>query len=155
MPPDKNLPRRAGDVSLPSSSALLLTLALLLAGCGGGMPASVGGTVMLDGKPLTTGTVTFFSQASGITAYGQIQSNGRYTLQTGTDKGLPAGDYTVTVVATEPLSTVTDPKVAPAPPKLITPAKYNDPASSGLKFTVKTGSNGIDLSLISKESEAR
>ncbi len=147
MSAEKNISPEVGAFCPLSFSCSLVSFVLLLAGCGGGLPASVGGTVMLDGKPLTTGNVTFQSQESGITAYGQIQSSGRYTLQTGTDKGLPAGEYTVTVVATEPLPAVTDPKVAPAPPKLITPAKYNNPASSGLKFTVKTGSNDIDLSL--------
>ena len=155
MPLENSLPRPAADVRPTNSSAWFFALALVLAGCGGGHPATVGGTVMLDGKPLTTGNVTFFSPATGITAYGSIQPNGRYTLQTGSDHGLPVGEYTVTVVATEPVSTPTDPRESPVPPKLITPPKYNDPALSGLKFTIKTGSNGIDLSLNSKVPEAR
>jgi len=61
-------------------------------------------------------------------------------------KQLP-GDYVATVVATEEPVVPTDNRVAPPPPKLLTPERYGDRAMTPLKFTGQAGSNTIDIKL--------
>lgn len=110
--------------------------------------AEVSGAVTLDGQPLTLGIVTFHPQSSGPLATGQIQADGNYHLETGTDEGLAVGSYLVTVEATEvspPVNNQTE-----AIPKLLTPEKYRDKAKSGLTAEVKAGSNDVPLTLVSK-----
>lgn len=118
-------------------------LILVIAGCGRGHGGAVSGRVTLDGKPLDTGTVTFHPTGGGPTAYGGIHPNGTYRVKTGTQQGLPPGEYRVTVLAaTEP------PTDGPSVPgQMITPARYADPNQSGFQFTVARGSNQIDLEL--------
>jgi hypothetical protein len=50
---------------------------LLLAGCGGGAPAEVTGTVRFDNKPLTAGTVTLVG-ADGKERFSAIGPGGEY-----------------------------------------------------------------------------
>jgi hypothetical protein len=124
----------------------LAVLLVGLAGCGG--PARVSGNVTLDGKPLTKGAITFAPTGDGPVATGSINSSGRYTLQVGTQSAIPPGTYTVTIVAVEPVPPTPE---HPEPlPKLLTPAKYNNPATSGLAAEVKRGSNSFDYQLISE-----
>jgi len=136
-------------VTICIRAAGLAALALL-AGCGGG--GSVSGKVTLNDQPLTGGTVTFHPTGSGPSGIGTIGPDGRYEIAVGTDKSLPPGDYVVTVEATEAVSNA-EPAPSkggprpPAPPKRITPAKYADKAKTDLRFTVKPGSNSIDIPL--------
>ena len=106
-------------------------------GCGGA--SSVSGRVTLDGQPLTTGTITFKPQGDAPAAIGQISSNGSYRLSVGTSSSVAPGQYQVTIVATELVApTPTDPSPLP---KMLTPEKYNDPATSGFTAEVKPGKN--------------
>jgi hypothetical protein len=117
---------------------------LLLSGCSA-HESAVTGNVTLDGAPLTTGTVAFYpANGEGAAAYGSIQSDGTYRLDTGATGGLAAGDYVATVVAT------TKPQPGFEFGKLLTPERYNTLKTSDLKFTVKPGSSKIDLELHSK-----
>lgn len=116
---------------------------LLLAGCNA-RESAVTGKVTIDGAPLTTGTVVFYPTGEGAAAYGSIQPDGTYKLDTGASGGLVAGDYVVTVVAT------TKPQPGFEFGKVITPVRYNKVETSDLKFTVKSGSNRIDLAMHSK-----
>lgn len=133
--------------SLPSAWPLPILGLILLAGCGGGTKLSnVTGKVTYDGQPLTTGTVTFHPKSGeGSVGVGDIDSNGQYTLQTGTDPGVPPGEYIVTVVA------ATIPEVAfgepEAPPQSLIPTKYAATETSPLTRTVSEGNNTIDLVL--------
>lgn len=121
-----------------------------LSGCGGVYDASVDGVVTLDSNPVPRGTVTFKPTGSGPAAYGQIQSDGSYSLRTGREEGLPPGDYQVTVVANEPAPVQQTATGAPPPPgKPITPGWYKRPETSGLQFSVEPGSNDINLELTS------
>lgn len=129
---------------MPKRFLITLAAALLLAGCSD-KPSQVSGVVTLDDQPLTKGTVAFYPQEAGQIAYGQIGGNGRYSLSTGTDDGLVPGSYTVTVEATE-LVPATPQNPEPLP-KLLTPEKYRDKASSGIVVEVKPGSNSIPLEL--------
>jgi hypothetical protein len=94
------------------------------------------------------GTVAFSPVNGGPAAYGRIEESGNYIIRTGRETGLPAGDYQVTVAASEPSKALQNEKGGPPPPgKAITPAWYRSKDTSGLKFTVKRGSNTIDLPL--------
>ena len=128
----------------PITWLLGLSLSLvLIAGCSQ-RESSVSGKVTIDGKPLTSGTVAFYPSGGGAAAYGSIQSDGTYRIATGATGGLNAGEYGVTVVATTP------PQPGFQFGKMLSPERYNKLETSGLKFTVTTGSNQIDLPLSSK-----
>jgi hypothetical protein len=130
-------------------AAALVFIAASLTGCGSRYDASVKGAITLDGKPLPRGTVKFVPQGSGPAAYGSIDSDGSYSIMTGREKGLPIGDYIVTVVANEPSTQGSNPSLPPAPGKPITPQWFRDQAVSPLKYSVKPGKNEIDLDLTS------
>jgi hypothetical protein len=119
-------------------------------GCGGPYDASVSGLVSLDGSTITRGTVTFASVDGGPTAYARIDSGGKFVVRTGREKGLPAGEYAVSVVANEAPAIKETAEGGPPPAgKPITPPWYRSQRTSGLRFMVETGSNEIDLELTS------
>lgn len=127
-----------------------------LAGCGGSV-ASVSGTVTLDGKPVEGsrelyGTVNFYrADGSGSPATGMIRESGSYSLITGGTKGLEPGNYKVAITIKE--------IIPPKEPggltgnKRIGPAKYGQPAQSGLTAEVKPGRNTFDFPLTSDPHE--
>ena len=100
----------------------------------------------LDGKLLTTGTVAFQPVGGGAISYAGVHPDGSYKVSTGTDRGLAAGEYAVTVVATE---ISPNGKGGEATGKLLTPARYGKTETSGLRFQVTSGANRIDLRLTS------
>jgi hypothetical protein len=131
--------------------AVLGTAILCAVGCGGPYDSKVSGKVTLDGTVVPTGTVAFLPVSTGPPAYGRVDSAGTYTIQTGREAGLPAGDYQVAVTANAPSQVTKTADGGPPPPgKAITPAWYGNKDTSGLKFTVKKGSNTIDLELKSQ-----
>jgi hypothetical protein len=133
---------------------IFLLLVTAAAGCGSSLPATVTGTVTLDGEPLpagetVTGTVVFYPASQGAAAYGTVGPGGRYAIRTGSTTGLQPGEYLVTVRVVE---------IAPAPPgghlhappqRLLTPPRYNDRDRSDLRVDVQPGRNMIDLPLVS------
>ena len=120
----------------------LLFCTAILTGCGGRQEATVSGTVTLDGQPLTKGNVAFYpAGSSGTAATGTISADGTYTVATGQQAGLPAGDYVIKVVAADP------PPDDTTPPKLLTPEKYSRVETSPLKQTIVVGSNDVPLKL--------
>lgn len=138
-------PRRAG---------LLGVVALLAAGCGG--PGDVSGKVMYQGKPVVTGSVTFYGPDK--TPYlGAIDEQGNYKVV-----GVPSGSRQVTVASPDPLPVVvksgkpTNPSAAPGTPEPKAtrpegwrpiPTNYADPNASRLTFDVRSGENTIDITL--------
>lgn len=146
--------RRPGLRAAGCRVALWAAAAIALAGCGGGLPASVSGRVTLDGQPLTTGLVTFLPVASGPAAYGPVGPDGRYSIQTGGTSGLDPGDYIVTVAANAPPAAAPPPSGGPkyAEPMLllVTPRRYATKETSPLKATVKPGGQTLDFQLESK-----
>jgi len=126
-------------------------LAIGIAGCGGTYDSSVSGTVTLDGNPVPRGTVAFIPVASGPPAFGGIESDGSYSVRTGREDGLPTGEYQVTVIANEPPAVQQSASGGPPPPgKPITPVWYRAKDTSGLKYTVESGDNEINLELTSQ-----
>jgi hypothetical protein len=126
--------------------ALTAGLVLSLAGCGG-EPSPVlpkqalfpvkGSVVTADGKPLTEGKVDLIPmKPDSRGATGKVQPDGTFTLTCAGEDGCPEGEFKVainsdlTVPGTKPLKTVV-------------PFEYNDEDSSGLKVTIKPGTNDL------------
>ena len=137
--------RRASFLALAAAAVALTPLA-----CGRSGPemARVSGTVTYKGKPVPKGTVSFVStDPSRRNATGQLDPNGYYTLQTEEPgDGAEPGDYDVAVYAHEEKVLDYRPKVPVKAERLI-PEKYENPKTSALKKTVKSGSNKFDLEL--------
>lgn len=125
-------------------------------GCGGSRPpmARVSGVVRVDGKPLSTGRVTFWP-SSGRSAAGWIEEDGSFVLGTFTeDDGAFVGRHRVTVTpATRTPSGPPDfdrdgtPQGWPRSP--IQP-RYSNPEASGLHYDIRPGSNRFEIDLDSK-----
>ena len=100
--------------------------------------APVSGRVLLNGKPLSTGTVTFVPNR-GRVANGDIQSDGTFELSTyRSHDGAIVGSHKAAVLVLRP---DIDPTVGPErdkPPMLI-PPRYATAEESGLKYEVKAG----------------
>ena len=128
----------------------LAAISLTMAGCGATGPgmAQVTGKVTYQGKPVPKGTVSFVPTApGGRNATGQIDESGNYRLQTeNPGDGALTGDYSVSIAARDDVVLDYIPR-KPIPPKYLAPAKYENPATSGLKATVKSGSNTVDFAL--------
>lgn len=125
----------------------------LCQGCGSGKPAlhNVQGQVFYQGTTLARGVVVFTPDASrgngGPLAYGEIQADGRYRLQTDGARGAAAGWYRVTVLSVEAPTGVPS-GARYAFPRSLLPERYRDPDLSGLASEVKAGQeNQIDFHL--------
>jgi hypothetical protein len=130
---------------------VLAALALLaLLGCGRSGPemARVTGKVTYQGKPVPKGTIAFIAVDSHArNATGAIAPDGTYRLQTEEpNDGAQLGEYRVTVSARDDVVLDYIPPV-PVKPKMLAPAKYENPETSGLKATVVRGSNVFDFDL--------
>jgi hypothetical protein len=126
-------------------AAVLAAVGLLtLVGCG--RTGTVSGTVTVGGKPHPHGgAVAFHPVGKGPTAVGTIGPDGRYTLAVGTDRGIPPGEYKVTVIGYGERTPPADPKDAPPAPPVVTAAVYRDPDTTPLTKTVTAGPNAINL----------
>jgi hypothetical protein len=126
---------------------------LIIPACGEPGPSQpmgrVSGKVTFQGKPMTKGTVSFISTEPGRpNANGVITPDGTYNLHTENfGSGAVLGDYNVMIGGTDPIEyNVPLPGTAPKIAQTI-PKKYEDPKTSGLKETVKSGANSIDFDL--------
>jgi hypothetical protein len=110
--------------------------------------AQVSGTVTYKSKPVIKGTVSFVStDPNRRNATGQLDPNGNYKLQTETSgDGAELGDYNVTIYSHDEQVLDYTPKV-PVKVERRVPEKYESPKTSGLKMTVKRGSNRMDFPL--------
>ena len=151
-----------------------LCVALLIAvGCGGGPKVSpVSGKVTMDGAALSGATITFspVKGGTGSAAVGTVDSSGAYKVtdmkSTNVGSGAVVGDYNVGIVWFKPeandtsrssgassAGAMTADKVSASTaggPKLALPAAYQNPETSGLKASVKSGENMFDFPLDSK-----
>lgn len=125
---------------------LISAIALVLSGCGASSESTISGIVTLDDKPLPLGTVKFYPVGAGPVAYGGINTDGSYSVKTGSDDGLSPGEYVVTVVSMTPPPEGVTRELG----ELLTPLRYGLRESSDLKFTVESGKNVIDLELHSQ-----
>lgn len=117
-------------------SGFLFTFAAsaCVSGCGGSAPEKaaalastvpVKGKVMLKGKPMTTGSISFEPTDGGREAFGNIGADGSFTLTTfKADDGAIKGSHRVAV------------KAAGGGKKDPVPLKYQNYASSGIQVEV-------------------
>lgn len=129
---------------------------LLTPGCGGsGGPKTypVTGIVTLAGRPVDGATVQFFPAGEGTPTGGQAMtgSDGTFEVESTFDvgktmqKGLPAGEYHISVTKMEMPSG--DPSLS-RPPKNTLPTAYGSPETSKLTVTVSSdGENRCELKL--------
>jgi hypothetical protein len=136
---------RPGGGSAAAFGLRLLCLSLAACGCGRGDRLAtfpVAGRVVVDGLPLTRGSVTFVPER-GRGSTGTLDAEGRYRLSTyAPGDGAVAGDQTVVISSFEPLAAA-DPgsgaDMIDTPVRWLAPQKYSDPATSPLRFSVQPG----------------
>lgn len=133
-------------------SRLLVIAVALVGGCGRPPQAAVRGTVTVDGTPLAAGRVVFAGE--GRSYVGTIEADGRYELRHQGKPQILTGDYGVGVLPPEP-RLVADPKTTnlreldPVDPKRY-PARFRNPATSGLSMQVAPGESVFDIDLASQ-----
>jgi len=132
---------------------VLLLMCSLAAGCAK-PKGSISGKVTYQGKPLTTGFVTFTPE-KGPAVNSPIYGEGKYRVES-----VPVGAAKISVTAVSATSTETLRKVSnPKDPKEMMkalkpestgtkiPSTYNDPDKSGLTYTVQQGPQEHDIQL--------
>jgi len=138
-------------LNVVASSLICITFT----GCGNGL-SQVSGTVTLDGQPLKAGqdgarvTVQFMPAGGvGPNGVGIVDDNGIYKIGTGSQFGVPAGDYNVvcSVAFNQPAGSTA--KTRGADPK------FSNAKTSGLRFTVEPGKNQYDIPLTSAKGPGR
>lgn len=132
----------------------------------------VEGVVTLDGQPVAGATVTFtpVQDGAGAPATGTSDSAGKYTLTAVGNKAAGAqagagtlpGEYYVGVLKDEmpqepgsgdegyKLPSSDTPPTSPTITHVV-PQQYNNPQTSGIKVTVKSGKNDIPIELKSSK----
>jgi predicted small lipoprotein YifL len=122
----------------------VVALAAALAGCGDAGPklSPVAGKVLVGDAPAEHATVVFHpvggAGPDAVKPRGTVRADGTYALTTHTaGDGAPPGEYRVTVEWW--LSGAKKASDPDTPPKNRLPAKYADPARSGLTATVGDG----------------
>ena len=148
-------------------SQLVMTVVVIVGitgGCGPKRPplGRVSGTVRFDGKPVANGAI-IFEVPGNRPASGKIVEGALRDITTfDSGDGVPVGTARVAVHAFATSATqqkaavpefekdgqeVIDPKGYMKGPDSLIPARYNDPASSGISFTIQPGENSINLDL--------
>jgi len=135
---------------------LSIGLLALMAGCGNPrapQEADVSGKVLFQGKPLPGGKVSFIAVKGGFSAIGTIDENGVYQIKA------PVGEVQISVT-----NRMLQPRSEPAGAQRLSkarggekqtikgrwvkiPDQYEDPSTSGLKYTVTRGSQTHDIEL--------
>lgn len=132
---------------------LLLSVGMLIsAGCGSGeiLPetAPVSGKATLDGKPLTSGTVTFHPEGPGNPGYAEIKEDGSFEVTTYELRdGAVLGRHIVTVEVFDGGPDGLPPLPGAEEESSMVPSKYGSPETSPLRFEVKQGTNTAPLPL--------
>lgn len=140
----------------------LTPLLLALTGCsGGGLSGPTGtvtGKVTYNGEPVPAGcSVVFMHQESSTPASGTTSADGSYTLTMRGEPKTLAGEYKVSIsppTSNEQVDANTpgyEATMMEGTPDTAQPAPFPDkymlPETSGLTFTVKEGSNTIDVEM--------
>jgi hypothetical protein len=141
----------------PAVYLALILVALIppLAGCGRGdqdETAPAEGRVLIDGEPLSSGTVVFFPE-QGRQAKGKIGSDGRFTMGTyGRYDGAVLGHHQVAIIAPDPEALAAAGDRLIEIPSLV-PEHYTAPASSGLTAEVtRDGENHFEFRLTTDDA---
>jgi hypothetical protein len=119
---------------------------LFFAGCGDGRPkrVPVSGRVLIDGQPLSVGTVQVVPHGNRP-ASGVLDKDGHFVLTTfEKDDGCVLGRHRVAVIAHKNLG--------PTALQWFAPKKYMSIATSGLKIEVNGPRNNLEIHLTWKGS---
>jgi len=109
---------------------------LVVLGCGSDRAEVSGRVTRADGSPLVGARVIARSDATGKSANGVTNGDGRYVLSTvEPGDGVPAGDYKASVIEFRG----TGDNMRPAS----IPTKYGNPDESGLTFAVAGGEEKV------------
>lgn len=131
-----------------------------IAGCGSDLPptAKVRGTVTIGGKPLESGTITFYPR-QGRPASGAIQPDGSYQLTTFREgDGAVLGPHKVAIHANRVTGGATPKSFeeelrgvgsfnAPSKVEWLVPERYSRPETTPLTAEVADGPNVLDFKL--------
>ena len=122
---------------------MLFAIACLVStlGCADGRPerVPVAGTVLIDGKPLTCGSIMVIPDGERP-AGGNIGPDGRFQLTSyELNDGVTPGTHRVTVQATE--------RISERETRWLTPKKYGNPASSDLQVTIDGPTDDLTIEL--------
>lgn len=128
---------------------MIVCVAVSAGGCSPSKDSTVTGRVTLDGSPVPRGSVAFEPVGGGMMARGFLNENGQYEMMTNQMRGLDPGTYRVKVLARE-YSPPPPGGGLPPPGKLLVPRKYTSIKTSGLRYDVASGSNKIDIELVTK-----
>jgi hypothetical protein len=125
------------------SMATLVAVCLCLAasGCGDGKPTRVpvAGTVLIDGAPVTHGSIMFIPSA-GRPAGGGIDSDGSFTLTCyERNDGATPGVHRVKVTAIEPIDERSN--------RWHAPKKYADEKTSGIEVEITEPIDDLKIEL--------
>jgi len=124
------------------SILLLVSLAMVLSGCGDGRVArvKVSGHVTVEGKPLQHGGISFKPVMGGRMAGGGIADDGQYsTTMYKENDGLPPGSYTVAVNAVQYINDKSQ--------RWFAPKSYSDHKTSGFKVEITEETTDLDFEL--------
>jgi hypothetical protein len=130
----------------------LFVLVLAFVGCGA-KPGSISGKVLFKGSPLPSGRVVFICDGGEKPVLMADIVEGVYSIP-----AAPVGDCKITVATYETKVTAVPnmPKDAASPPGggpkqtgkyVAIPAKYGDPAQSGLTYRIQSGEQVKDIDL--------
>ena len=128
-------------------------LAVLVAGCGGGLDLiPVSGTVTLDGKPVDGAAVVFVPVAGGPVASGTTEAGGKFRLMTINDAGAVPGEHHVTVTKQTMHGITADGMPGPGGIRIEwhVPERYSKPKTSGLTAAVSRSQNEFEFDLSSQ-----
>jgi hypothetical protein len=118
-----------------------LSLVAALTGCSDGRPkrVPVSGQVLIDGKPLTQGSVRFVPEG-GRPSTARLDDQGRFALRCfdGVDGAIP-GKHRVSVTGNKVLS---ESKI-----QWFAPKKYADFRTSGLEFDITEPTDDLTINL--------
>jgi hypothetical protein len=136
----------------------LLTFCLLFSGCSDRPElAKVKGTVTLDGKPLSQGSIVFEMPdrrpATGTITGGQIVEVTTYDQ----GDGAPVGQHKIAIAATSDAAAAVAANPGDATRQSgnymsgtsLIPTLYNDPNTSGLTAEIQPGENTLQFKLVS------
>ena len=126
---------------------VLIVLAGVAGGCGGGLCPIQGKLTWKDGSPATelaNSQVVFEQEEKHTSSVGVIQADGTFQMMTlKPGDGVPAGHHKVAILEHRPNSNAAGTQLVPAKLDL----KYADLNSSGLEVDIKPGKNDISFAL--------
>jgi hypothetical protein len=136
-------------IRLPVGLARVAVIATtaILCGCSNSGPAkgTATGTVTLNGRPVTQGSVVFQNAEAGVSQMVPLGADGSFEMRSYEGPGIPVGSYKVIITprtmsqGEQPLAEAPTPDQPP--PQSEIPAKYQDAATTPLTAEVRKGIN--------------